>query len=107
MCACTIGLIRIGDPVYDVEPFTQVEKWRLDSRSTLTFGDPILKLEFALPACSLISKPQKTYRNPIIYAMELKEEMRRERLTQAELSRKLRISRERRVVTERRLRGKP
>jgi len=39
--------------------------------------------------------------------MELKEEMRRERLTQAELSRKLRISRERRVVTERRLRGKP
>lgn len=54
-----------------------------------------MELEFELPSCSLISKPLKTYRNPIIYAQELAEEMRREGLTQAELARKHGISRTR------------
>ena len=41
------------------------------------------------------SKLQKTYRNPIIYALELQVEMRREGLTQADLARKHGISRAR------------
>ena len=69
--------------------------WRLDSRSTRTFGGPILKLEFAFPSSSLISKPLKTYRTLIIYAQELAEEISREGLTQAELARKHGISRAR------------
>jgi DNA-binding transcriptional regulator YiaG len=54
-----------------------------------------LELEFELPSCSLNSKYNKTYRSPIIYAMELKEVMRREDLSQAELARKHGISRAR------------
>ena len=70
-------------------------EWRLDSRSTRTFAGPILELEFELPSCSLISKPPKTYRNPIIYAQELQEEMKRGGLTQTELARKHGLSRAR------------
>ncbi len=69
--------------------------WRLDSRSTRTFGGPILELVFKLPSHTHNSKNKKTYRNPIIYAQELAEEMRREGLTQAELARKHGISRTR------------
>jgi len=54
-----------------------------------------LKLEFGLSACSLISKPLKTYRNPIIYAQELADEMSRDGLSQATLARKHGISRAR------------
>ncbi len=69
--------------------------WRLDSRSTRTFGGPILELEYQLPLRITNSKPHKTYRNPLIYAMELADEMRREGLNQAELARKHGISRAR------------
>jgi len=54
-----------------------------------------VKLEYELPLRAHNSKLMKTYRNPIIYAMELKEEMRREGLTQAELARKHGLSRAR------------
>lgn len=67
--------------------------WRLDSRSTRTFGGPILKLEYVLSYTTHKPKLQKTYRNPIIYAQELHEEMNREGLTQAELALKHGISR--------------
>lgn len=69
--------------------------WRLDSRSTRTFCGPILEIEFELPSCSHNSKYKKTYRNPIIYAQELAEEMSREGITQAELARKHGLSRAR------------
>ncbi|MCK5117514.1 MAG: helix-turn-helix domain-containing protein [Candidatus Aegiribacteria sp.] len=48
-----------------------------------------------LPSNNHNSKHRKTYRNPIIYAQELQDEMKREGLTQAELARKLGISRAR------------
>ena len=67
--------------------------WRLDSRSTRTFSGTILEREYELPSCSPISKYNKTYRNPIIYAQELAEEMRREGLRQSDLARKHGISR--------------
>ena len=70
-------------------------KWRLDSRSTRTFGGLILRLEFNLSSSTHKSKLQKTYRNHIIYAKELQEEMNREELTQAELARKHGLSRAR------------
>ena len=70
-------------------------QWRLDSRSTRTFGGPILTLQFELPSRVPNRKPQKTYRNPIILAQELMQEMSREGLTQAELARKHGISRAR------------
>ena len=54
-----------------------------------------MKLEFVLPSSSLISKPLKTYRNPIVFAQELAEEMSREGLSQADLARKHGISRAR------------
>ena len=69
--------------------------WRLDSRSTRTLDGQILKLEYDLSSSTHKSKPQKTYRNPIIYAKELQEEMNREGLTQADLARKHGISRAR------------
>ena len=89
----------MGAPVNGVEPrpqgFEQIGKWRLDSRSTRTIAGPIMELMFKLPSRTHNTKHIKTYRNPIIYAMELKEEMSREGLTQAELSRKHGISRAR------------
>jgi len=50
---------------------------------------------FKLPSHTHNSKNKKTYRNPIIYAQELQDEMRREGLTQADLARKHGISRAR------------
>jgi ParB-like chromosome segregation protein Spo0J len=60
-----------------------------------TFGGLSLKLEYKLLNSRHKSNRQKTYRNPIIYAQELSEEMRREGLTQAELARKHGLSRAR------------
>ena len=55
----------------------------------------MLKIEHQLPSRTRRSSQKKTYRNPLIYAMELAEEMRRDGLTQAELARKHGISRAR------------
>lgn len=54
-----------------------------------------MELVLKLPSHTHNSKNKKTYRNPIIYAQELAEEMRREGLTQAELARKHQVSRAR------------
>ncbi|MCK4807534.1 MAG: hypothetical protein KAT09_07795 [Candidatus Aegiribacteria sp.] len=70
-------------------------KWRLNSRSTRTLGDSILKLEHELSSRAYNSKPLRTYRNPIFFAQELAEEMSREGLSQADLARKRGISRAR------------
>lgn len=75
--------------------FAEQHQWRLDSRSARTFCGPILEIEYELQSFSLNSKYRKIYRNPIIYAQELQEEMRREGLTQSELARKHGISRAR------------
>ena len=55
----------------------------------------MIKLEHTLHVYYCDSKDKKTYRNPIIYAQELQEEMRREGLSQAEFARKHGISRAR------------
>lgn len=88
MTECDLILDRFSSRVLDLE-------WCLDSRSTRTFSGPILELVFILPSQTTNTKNKKTYRNPIIYAQELQNEMRREGLTQAELARKLGISRAR------------
>jgi hypothetical protein len=75
--------------------FAERHGWRLDSRSTRTFGGCVLKLEYELFSSGHNSKPIKTYRNPVIYAQELAGEMSREGLSQAELARKHGISRAR------------
>ena len=54
-----------------------------------------MKLEYDLSSSTHRSKRKKTYRNPLIYAQELAEEIRREGLTQAELALKHGISRAR------------
>ena len=54
-----------------------------------------MKLEHLLPVSPSDLKIKRTYRNPLIYAMELAEEMRKEDLTQADLARKHGISRAR------------
>ena len=54
-----------------------------------------MKLEYLLPVNSSDSKIKRTFRNPIIYALELADEMSREGLTQAELARKHGLSRAR------------
>ena len=86
-------LILESAPIGGVEQ--HILKWRLDSRSTRTFCGQILEIEFELSSSCLNSKYKKTYRNSIIYAQELAEQMRRAGLTQADLARKLGISRAR------------
>lgn len=75
--------------------FEQIGKWRLNSRSTRTLGGSVLKLECRQPSRIPNSKLRKTYRNPVIFALELKKEMSREGLTQVELARKHGLSRAR------------
>jgi hypothetical protein len=70
-------------------------EWRLDSRSARTLGGLVFKFELQLSSRTRISRQNKTYRKPLIYAMELAEEMKREGLTQAGLARKHSISRAR------------
>ena len=105
--------------------------WRLGSLSARTYSSPVIIITYPLPDANYNSKPRRIFRNPLVVAMELAQEMRREGITQAELARKHGISRarvnqwlsllklpegerkrilsmgdhwERRVVTERRLR---
>jgi hypothetical protein len=52
-------------------------------------------LEYELSSRAYNSKPLRTYRNPIIFAQELAEEMNKLGLTQAELALKHGISRAR------------
>ena len=54
-----------------------------------------MKLEYELSSRADNSKSLRTYRNPIVFAQELAEEMSREGLTQAELARKHGLSRAR------------
>lgn len=70
-------------------------EWRLIYLPGRTHVGPTIKLEYKLASSTRKSKPRKTYRNPLIYAMELAEDMRREGLTQADLARKHGISRAR------------
>lgn len=70
-------------------------KWRLVYLPARTQCEPIIKLEHTLPVSPSVSKIKNTFRNPLIYAMELVEEMGREDLTQADLARKHGISRAR------------
>jgi len=70
-------------------------KWRLNSRSTRTFGGPIIKLRHVLSVIPSDSKIKKTFRNPIIYALELADEMKSEGLNQVELAQKHGVSRAR------------
>ena len=89
-------LILESAPIGGVEPkFAEPYCWRLDSRSTRTYGGPILELEYVLSSRAYNSKPLRRYRNPIVFAQELAEEMSREGLTHAELARKHGISRAR------------
>lgn len=69
--------------------------WRLESLSTRTAGGPILKMLYQLSSNSRKLKPKKTYRNPLIMAQELADDMNREGLTQSELARNQGLSRAR------------
>lgn len=69
--------------------------WRLDSRSARTLGGPVFSFEYELESKQHNSKNTRIFRNPLLYAMELKAEMEREGLTQAEMARKHGISRAR------------
>ena len=69
--------------------------WRLGSLSARTFSSPIIILTYALPETHSNSKPRRKFRNPLVVAMELAQEMRREGITQAELAREHGISRAR------------
>jgi len=74
---------------------TSIENWRLGSLSARTSPGPVIVLTYDLRGSESNPKSRKTYRNPLIIAMELAEEMEREGLTQVELGRKHGISRAR------------
>ena len=69
--------------------------WRLGSLSARTFPSPTIVLTYALPEARSNSKPRRAFRNPLVVALELAEEMKQEGLTQAGLARKHGISRAR------------
>lgn len=70
-------------------------EWRPVYLPGRTHVGPTIRMEYKLLSNAYNSKPGKTYRNPLIFAMELNAEMDREGLTQAELARKHGISRAR------------
>ena len=80
----------IGAPVNGVEPESApiggVEPWRLVYIPARTLGGPVIPLQHIFPLRAGNPKPRKTYRNPIIFAQELVEEISREELSQAELT---------------------
>jgi DNA-binding transcriptional regulator YiaG len=55
----------------------------------------VIILPYPLPFIDPNSKPRRTFRNPLIVAMEMADEMERKGLTQAELAHKHGISRAR------------
>jgi hypothetical protein len=55
----------------------------------------VIILPYPLPYIDPNSKPRRTFRNPLIVATEMADEMEREGLTQAELAQKHEISRTR------------
>jgi len=55
----------------------------------------VIILPYPLPFIDPNSKPRRTFRNPLMVAMEMADEMEREGLTQAELAKKHSISRAR------------
>jgi len=75
--------------------FEWVANWRLGSLSARTYPGHVIVLTHELPEAQSKWKPRKTYRNPLVVAMEMAEEMRREGITQAELARKHDVSRAR------------
>ena len=73
--------------------FEWVANWRLDSLSSRTLECDCFSIMVKHAKESSNKKPKKTFRNPIIFALELQGEMRREGFSQSELARKHGISR--------------
>jgi len=69
--------------------------WRLGSLSARTSQSPVIPLVYLLPGSGSILKPRRTFRNPLVVAMELAAEMRRERISQSELARRHGLTRAR------------
>ena len=61
----------------------------------LCFSGRAFSLEFSIEKPTENKRQEKSYRNPVILAMEMKELMERENISRAELSRRMKLSRAR------------
>ncbi len=71
------------------------ETWLATALSRRTFRDPVLTIPISLAMRHPEPRTRKTYRNPVIYAMELRDRMAAEGISRAELARRLGVSRAR------------
>ncbi len=69
--------------------------WLPVSLSRRTPRGPVLTIPIQLTVRHLKPKPVKTYRNPVIHAMELRDRMVAEGINRAELARRIGVSRAR------------
>lgn len=71
------------------------ETWLPVSLSRRTFRGPVLTIPIKLFGRHPEPKPRQTFRNPVIYATELRDRMLAEGINRAELARRLGVSRAR------------
>lgn len=72
-----------------------LKAWLPGSLSRRTFRGPVLTIPISLTIRHSEPRARKTYRNPVIYAMELRDQMAAEGISRAELARRLGVSRAR------------